>query len=488
MDESQEITVPKAFISYSWGTDEHNEWVSQLARELRENFGVDVVFDRWDLKENDDKYEFMERAVTDPAIQKVLMICDKKYQEKADSREGGVGTETQIISSEIYEKIKSDQEKRHKFCAIIKERDANGNAYIPTYLKSRIYIDMSSEELRDQSLEQLIRWIFDKPFEKKPALGKPPAFLHEDEKISLRTSSLFRLATSAVKQDKPNAFGIVRDYLETFSENFEELRIEPIPDKNFDDQVINSIESFLQYRDEFLDLVATVIRYSRNDDYVLEIGAFFERVLPYLFIPISAVRERSERETDNFRFIIRELFLLTIALLLKNQKFIWANDLLIKDYYMPVIISEFNDSRLYPYLVINQFVKSFEVRGQLLGVNENAELLRQRANRKDISLEDIMQADLVLYLRDELLMFRGASWFPYSLLLFPYRPFELFLRAESKRFFAVLKVVLGIEDKESLGTFLAKYEKNEIRPIAVNNFHKVELTILTNFDHLATKA
>jgi hypothetical protein len=139
---------------------------------------------------------------------------------------------------------------------------------------------------------------------------------------------------------------------------------------------------------------------------------------------------------------------------------------------------------------MNQFVRSFEVRSQRLGINKNitAELLKDRTNRDDISLEDLMQADLILYLRDELLMFRGASWFPYSLLLFPYRPFELFLRAESKRFFGNLKIVLGIEDKESLGTFLVKYEKNEIRPITVNHFHKVEPAILTNFEHLATKA
>ena len=40
--------------------------------------------------------------VSDTEIQKVLIISDKKYADKANGRDGGVGTETQIISAEVY--------------------------------------------------------------------------------------------------------------------------------------------------------------------------------------------------------------------------------------------------------------------------------------------------------------------------------------------------------------------------------------------------
>jgi len=36
---------PKTFISYSWTDTEHEEWVLDLARDLRE-FGVDVIIDK----------------------------------------------------------------------------------------------------------------------------------------------------------------------------------------------------------------------------------------------------------------------------------------------------------------------------------------------------------------------------------------------------------------------------------------------------------
>jgi hypothetical protein len=117
---------PKIFISYSWSSPEHEQWVLNLATELMEA-GVDAVLDKWDLKEGNDAYAFMEKMVTDPNIKKVIIVCDRKYSEKADKRSGGVGTETQIISPEIYEK-----ENQDKFVAVLAERDADGNAYLPT--------------------------------------------------------------------------------------------------------------------------------------------------------------------------------------------------------------------------------------------------------------------------------------------------------------------------------------------------------------------
>lgn len=69
---------PKIFISYSWSSEEK---VLELAKRLCSD-GVDVVLDKWDLKEGNDKYVFMEQCVTDPEIKKVLIICDKVYAEK----------------------------------------------------------------------------------------------------------------------------------------------------------------------------------------------------------------------------------------------------------------------------------------------------------------------------------------------------------------------------------------------------------------------
>ena len=83
------IAQKKVFISYSWSTPEHDDWVLSLAHQLVGD-GVDVVLDKWDLKEGQDKFHFMETMVTSPEIDKVLMICDSKYAEKANIRAGGI--------------------------------------------------------------------------------------------------------------------------------------------------------------------------------------------------------------------------------------------------------------------------------------------------------------------------------------------------------------------------------------------------------------
>ena len=144
---NSEVKPPRVFISYSWSSPAHEQWVVDLATRLRES-GVDIILDKWDLKEGADKYVFMEKMVTDSSIRKVIIICDRVYAAKADGRVGGVGTETQIISQEVYSQVNPiDQEQ--KFVAVIAEKDDRGEAYIPTFLKSRIYIDMSDASSYD---------------------------------------------------------------------------------------------------------------------------------------------------------------------------------------------------------------------------------------------------------------------------------------------------------------------------------------------------
>ena len=63
---------------------------------------MDVLLDVYDLPKGADKYHFMERAVKEE-VSKVIVLCNPLYKEKSDNREGGVGTESTIISSEVYD-------------------------------------------------------------------------------------------------------------------------------------------------------------------------------------------------------------------------------------------------------------------------------------------------------------------------------------------------------------------------------------------------
>ena len=138
--------------------------------------GVNIVLDQYDLKEGHDKYAFMEKMVTDPSVTHVLVICDKAYAHKADARKAGVGTESQIISQEVYSKV-----EQSKFIPIWCEFSETGEPYLPTFMKSRIGVNFSTPELVNDNWEQLVRLLFGKPLYQKPAVGKPPAYISEDK-------------------------------------------------------------------------------------------------------------------------------------------------------------------------------------------------------------------------------------------------------------------------------------------------------------------
>lgn len=75
---------PKVFISYSWSSSGHQEFVRGLADRLISD-GVNVVLDQYDLKEGQDKIPFMEKMVVDETITHVLLLGGK---DSLDTKKG----------------------------------------------------------------------------------------------------------------------------------------------------------------------------------------------------------------------------------------------------------------------------------------------------------------------------------------------------------------------------------------------------------------
>ena len=55
-------STPTVFISYSWESAAHKEWVRDFAARLRGD-GVKVILDQWDAVPGDQLPEFMEREI-----------------------------------------------------------------------------------------------------------------------------------------------------------------------------------------------------------------------------------------------------------------------------------------------------------------------------------------------------------------------------------------------------------------------------------------
>lgn len=479
------VKTPKVFISYSWTTPEHEAWVVSLAERLVQD-GVDVVLDKWDLKEGQDKYAFMEKMVTDKDISKVLVVCDQLYADKADGRQGGVGTESQIISKSVYDKV--DQEK---FVPLITECNEDGKAYVPTFFGGRIHIDFSSEEKLNENYEQLLRSIYNRPLHKKPTLGKPPLHIFDDTKIVTTTFSRLQMFKDAVTKDKNHLTqGLLRDYFSSYNDALEQFRITDITGELLDEVVMKSITDCLPYQNEFVDLSLFLAQYTSDEKLYEEVMRFFEGLMPYTGWP-TGVNQWNEIFADNYKFIIYELFLYFVAALIKNERFEQVRLLTDHHYYEPA--NRFrSEGRLGTFAEFNYYIETLDkVRNTRLNSNRlsmTTEVIKERAHHKQLNFETLMQADMVLFLNSILSTSSTQSrvWYPSTLVYAQYRgKFDLFARATSTKYFNKIKTLFGVSSKQDLVT---RYQEAANRGVLKRQpgLSDVSYEMLINLEQLDT--
>ncbi len=165
--ERNTIRNPRVFISYTGIDIENRNWVKDFACRLRQ-CGVNARIDIFHLKPGQDLPQWMTNELL--MADKVLLICDKYYAEKADDRKGGVGWETMIIQGDMLSK--PDQ---NKYIAIQREKDINKS--LPIYVKSKYALNWTDDSQMDKDFDELLLHLFDCDIE--PPLGDVPSFVKE---------------------------------------------------------------------------------------------------------------------------------------------------------------------------------------------------------------------------------------------------------------------------------------------------------------------
>jgi hypothetical protein len=117
-----------------------------------------------------------------------------------------------------------------------------------------------------------------------------------------------------------------------------------------------------------------------------------------------------------------------------------------------------------------------------------ADLLRERASSKEISFEQLTQADAVCFLKTLLDSTDRAHWMPHALVYKGYHgPFELFRREELHADFKKIALFLGVQSKDDLFERFERGGKaNRIDQWAFFFHAGVNLKTLYNFDKLDT--
>lgn len=164
---------PKVFISYSWDTDAHQQWVIALAERLRGD-KIETRMDHWHAPPGSYLPEFMEREIRENEF--VLVICTPEYRDRANDRTKGVGYENDLMAGE-----KLADGKRNKFIPIL--RAGTWATAVPSWLKGVAGIDLTGAPYSEKHYEKLKSHLLGHA-------GSPPSPLATDNSAAAATDQV----------------------------------------------------------------------------------------------------------------------------------------------------------------------------------------------------------------------------------------------------------------------------------------------------------
>ena len=166
-DRKISIKNPRVFVSYTGENPKNREWVKEFVTKLRKN-GVNARVDLFHLKPGQDLPQWMTNELI--MADKVLLICDKYYVQKADSRNGGVGWEAMIIQGDMLAHNHSD-----KYTCIVREESID--QAMPIFMRSRYALRWMETEITESKFKELLYYLFDCNME--PEIGPIPQDVYD---------------------------------------------------------------------------------------------------------------------------------------------------------------------------------------------------------------------------------------------------------------------------------------------------------------------
>jgi hypothetical protein len=476
---SEEKKIPKVFISYSWKPEEDKEFVKEIADRLISESRIDVLIDRYDLSPGDDKYAYMEKMVTDESVDKVLIFSNCEYTRKADKREGGVGTESTIISQEVYKKV-----TQNKFIPILLEKNEKDEPCFPTFIKSRIYIDFSDVAKIEDEYEKLVRFIYNKPLDKKPSLAeKTPSYITEEDPLQLKVHYKLERFKNAVIEGRRNIPVLIEDYLDNFIEDVSKLKIEDNKEDIPPDQKVYDIILITKsIRDNFLNFFELLIKLN-EDDYKEILHKHIESWSELINLEDDNYNTETKRCSQHYKFLFKELFLYLITIAIQKEKFNLVIYLLTTPYWVRIKSEEYKN-RDFTYLYTH--IKSLDAdRKSRIGSLQKSiatDILVERMDYKKTNLNLLQETDRLFHYLS-LLSEEYSFWFPY-LTMYYVGDISFMKKAESKIYFDKIKGTFKVENVGQLKEKINNIPRRK-RDLYDHNYNMVDIAEGLNVNNLA---
>jgi len=148
----------KVAISYSWGIEEYENKVENLATQLRHN-GVNSILDIWETSLGSSFTDYME-GFTD--CDYILVICTPEYKKKASASNNsdkitGVFYESKLMKNHFLEEGLNNKEKFIPILLGGSKKDS-----IPSWLYDSHYVDLTNNSNWDSEVLKLSKHLLGK--------------------------------------------------------------------------------------------------------------------------------------------------------------------------------------------------------------------------------------------------------------------------------------------------------------------------------------
>jgi hypothetical protein len=479
---AQAIQNPKVFVSYSWTSEVFKEQVLQWASDLK-SAGIQVILDRWHLRPGHDANSFMEQMVAEPTVSRVLCFCDAIYSEKADGRKGGVGTESQIISPLIYANT-----AQTKFIPIVCEF-REGAPCLPIFLKSRIFIDFSTPEKVNANWQRLVRLIYGLDENVEPSLGPVPSFILDPTRPGNTSARKLENYVQSVRQGLQTTSIDREDYLEAVTSDLLKFQVPSTPEnpgggpENYV-RLESILDQMLPYRDELLRFFRLHSDPATNGGFEI-IAKTLEELLTLKFPEGWAGSNGSSDE--QYALFLHELFVYTVAQLLRLENFDACSGLLERKYWRAAGSGGNAGHESFRLFFSGSDILARKNRElQLNRLSSVGDLFKSHATITRLPFETFIEAEVLLFLRS--LLHLPFIWFPHTIFYIGWsETLPIFLRSRQRRVFAELCKVLGVRSKDEFGEiFSEKWKFHRMDQYMALRIHGTNMDAMTNFDLLDT--
>ena len=149
--------APSCFISYAWGVPQHEQWVLQLAKDLR-NVGIDLSFDRWHNPPGASLSRFIDRILES---RYVVVIGTPGLKKKYSAKTGDpvVAAELRLINQRLREPNEYGPTVLPLLVA------GSPREALTPLLQDVVSIDFTEEPLYFMNLLNLIWRLYELPFD-----------------------------------------------------------------------------------------------------------------------------------------------------------------------------------------------------------------------------------------------------------------------------------------------------------------------------------